>query len=125
MNWGNIISMKKKINNSSKSNSLYEGLKLMRRCPLCKKDYDLNSVCILRELSDTHLVHITCQECLGAVLVVVIVSALGMSSVGVVTDLGAEDARKIQNKDAFSEDDVLGFYNFLESSHNFEKILMM
>jgi hypothetical protein len=106
--------MKKRPKKSTNSRALQEGLKLMRSCPLCKHEFGEESVRVLEQREESHLVHVTCPKCLSAVLAVILVSPLGMSSVGVFTDLDAADVMKIRHKRIFSEDDVLDFYKFVE-----------
>lgn len=106
----------------AESSGLQEGLKMLRRCPLCKQDFGEEAVRIVEQREATHLVHITCPHCQNAVLAVILVSALGMSSVGVLTDLGAAEVSQMRRKSPINEDDLLGFFKFLESGRAGEQV---
>ena len=100
---------------SSFPQSLLEGLKLMRECPLCSHAYDASYVDVLDEYNGTHYIHITCAQCHHALLALVAVSSHGMSSVGMLTDLTAADAVRFAAQDALLSDDVLEFHSLLFS----------
>lgn len=57
----------------------------------------------------------TCPHCSQAMLAVVMYTRLGMSSIGILTDLTAPDVGKFQNKEPISENDILTFHNILET----------
>ena len=115
--------MDNKKDKSSENSPLQEGLKLLRRCPLCKHEFGKEAVSFLEQSKQSHLVHITCPRCQNAVLAVVLISPLGMSSVGVLTDLGAGEVIRLRGRGRISEEDILNFYRVLRKTNNFEKIL--
>lgn len=51
--------------------------------------------------------HLTCKQCNHAVLAVILESSHGVSSVGLVTDLEAQDAVRVHDADPISADDVV------------------
>ena len=93
---------------------MQEGLALLRTCPMCRHQFDDTAVRVIEERSAMRLMHMSCGECQTAILAMVMASDLGMSTVGVLTDLSANDAERILGTDVFSEDDVLAFYSFIE-----------
>ena len=97
------------------SKSIQEGLRLMNQCPLCKQQHTPEAANILLEKNGTHLVHITCPHCQNAVLAVIVVTPMGLSSVGMVTDLQAVDVLRLRHNDAISEDELLDFYTLLKN----------
>lgn len=101
----------------SANNSIPEGLRVVRECPLCKKDYDLNDTSVIKEKKGAHLVHATCPHCKSAVLSVVTVTQLGMGAVGVMTDLDVEDVERLHSKESISEDELLNFHTFIRKKH--------
>lgn len=107
--------MEKKSRKSIDSHSMQEGLKLMRNCPICKQEFSEGDIKIVEKQGDSSLVHVTCAKCLNAVLAVILISPFGMSSVGVITDLDEQDVMRMNNKASISEEDVLNFYQFVES----------
>ncbi|PIZ94655.1 MAG: hypothetical protein COX81_02945 [Candidatus Magasanikbacteria bacterium CG_4_10_14_0_2_um_filter_37_12] len=101
--------------NKKHHNQLLEGLKLMRECPMCKNEYKIERFSVLDEYHGAHLVHIVCPKCANSILALVTISQFGMSSVGMATDLSAEDAKKIFQLDAITDDDVLDFHTMLKN----------
>ncbi|HAZ28986.1 MAG TPA: hypothetical protein DCY48_04415 [Candidatus Magasanikbacteria bacterium] len=99
---------------SSLLRRLQEKLLFMRHCPLCKKEYEREArVHVLYEERPIELVHITCSQCRNAVLAILAVSELGVSSVGLYTDLTAEDVVRFYSAESLAEDDVLSFHTVL------------
>lgn len=110
--------------NNQPASSFDNGMKLIRECPLCSEHYDTEKVEIIQEHIGAHLVHLTCQRCSSAMLALVMVSSLGMGTVGVVTDLTSEDVIRLQEIEPVTSDDVLTFYEFLAEASHFESALM-
>lgn len=78
---------------------------------------------ILDEKEDGHLLHIRCKKCWNSILALVLVSNVGVSSVGLVTDLGFEDVQKFRAHSAeVTVDDVLEIHELLESKSQGEFI---
>lgn len=100
-----------------------DGLKLMHQCPLCRQDYAKDGIALLEEKEGVSLVHLECAGCMSSVLAIVMVSQLGMSSVGVITDLSAEDARRFREREIFTQDDVLDFYGCMQKKGVLEQAL--
>jgi len=98
---------------NNKQNSLFDKIKLMKTCPLCKAEYTKEALEIVEERTGTHLVHLTCSECQNAMLALIVVSKLGMSSVGMLTDLNATDAQRLHHKQAITEEQILDFHEYL------------
>lgn len=107
----------------STNNSIFERLKLIKECPLCAFSYQKGKVVILEEYSESHLVHITCQKCKGSILHMVVITPLGASTMGIITDLSAVEVARLRKQPAVSEDDLLEFHKFIQKKHNFEKII--
>lgn len=99
---------------SNSNNPIQESLKLLNQCPLCKGDYKTDESNILEKNDSAHLVHITCPHCNNAVVILVTISQVGMSSVGMVTDLTAGDVVRLRQESSVSGDEVLGFYQLLK-----------
>ena len=71
---------------------------------------------ILDEKEDGHLLHIRCKKCWNSILALVLVSNVGVSSVGLVTDLIFEDVQKFRlNTSDVTVDDVLEIHELLET----------
>lgn len=92
-------------------------LKLMKECPLCGREYSETALKIIDESDETRLVHMTCSHCSHAMLAMVLTTRLGLSSIGILTDLTAADVGNFQKKFPLTEDDILNFHNYLENNH--------
>lgn len=101
---------------------IQEGLRLMSQCPLCRKQHATEDARILSKKNGAHLVHITCPHCANAVLAVVVVTQLGLSSVGMVTDLGTEDVMRLKQNGPVTEDELLAFHGILKEKNLFKII---
>ncbi len=99
---------------TDKQNALFDQLKLMKNCPMCKNEYTREAVELVEEGVGSHLVHVTCGICHNALLALIVVSRLGMSSIGMLTDLDAPDAKRLYRKTALGEESVLGFHDYLK-----------
>ena len=100
-------------NNMPLDDFVHEGLKLMRQCPLCKKEYKKEEIKIIENRDKINLIYIRCEACENSVLALVIISAMGVSSVGMMTDLSSGDVKKFSGKQPFTEDDLLNFHKIL------------
>lgn len=91
-----------------------EGLKLISYCPLCNTQYNPLTAKILEEREDAHLVHIECRHCNSSIVALILTGGIGISSVGLVTDLTSEDVLRFKNAEDISSDDVLILHQLLE-----------
>jgi len=105
---------------SLQPNPLQEGLKLMNQCPLCKKQYAPDDSSVLKTKQGTHLIHITCPYCRNAVLAMVVVTKVGLSSIGMVTDLNAADVLRLNNLPSLDEEELLHFHSFIKENNLFK-----
>lgn len=108
---------------STKEQSLFDRLKLTRECPLCAHAYTSDDVRVLESGDNGHLVHMTCRNCQGAILAMVVASRLGMSTVGIVTDLDPVDVLRLRVVAPVSQDDVLNFHTSLEATRDWQQLL--
>ncbi len=106
------------------SESIFDKLRLMQECPLCGHGYEEDKVNLLEERADSHLVHITCGRCQNAILAMIVLSPIGISSVGMVTDLTARDVVRLRSKLPISEDDLLGFHELLHRPYQLENLFV-
>lgn len=91
---------------------------------MCSYGYKEEHVTVLDEHDSGHLVHITCSQCHNSILAMVLLSAMGMSSIGIITDLSAKDASRVEKKPPISEDFLLGFHQMLKQSNKLEGIIL-
>lgn len=84
-----------------------EGIKLISYCPVCQHRENKMEAKVLEETEAAHLIHLRCHKCQAAVLALIMISAGGLNSVGMITDLSANDALKFKDLDSVSIEDVL------------------
>ena len=86
---------------------------MLAHCPLCQTAYGQNAVHLVGEPSllpgrgQGRMFHMTCGSCHHAVLAMVLESSHGISSIGLVTDLEAQDAVRVHDAKPISADDVV------------------
>ncbi|MFH1236538.1 MAG: hypothetical protein V1685_06435 [Parcubacteria group bacterium] len=90
------------------------GLKLITYCPLCRTHYSIRDAKILEEREDSHLMHIVCRRCSSSILVLMLIGELGVSSVGMVTDLTSDDVLRFKGVLPVTDDDVLCLHEYLQ-----------
>jgi len=95
-------------------NLLNEGMKLLAGCPVCHKQYNKTSIKIVDEAEDAHLLHACCNKCNSSVLTLIFATGLGITSMGMLTDLNSSDVSKFQHEKVITEDDVLDIYQSLK-----------
>ena len=100
-----------------------ESLKLLSSCPICKAQYNPVRANVIEEREDSHLIHIQCERCSSAVVATVVTSGSGgATSVGLVTDLTADDVLTFKDAEPVSADDVLEAHEALEEGTFLEEV---
>lgn len=84
-------------------------------CPLCGAEYLPEEARIVSEKEGAFLIHTNCKKCGSSVVATLIANQMGVSSVGLVTDLTYEDVVKFKDGAEVSTDDLLALYQALES----------
>ena len=97
-----------------------DNLTLITHCPFCNLRYNHLKARISEEGENTQLIYIQCQHCQSAILVLIVAGSLGITSIGLVTDLSSEDVLKFKAAKPINCDDVIKIYQFL----NEEKVLI-
>lgn len=90
-----------------------EGLRLISYCPLCHANFNPFKIKVLEERGDSHLLHTECQCCHSSVVILVLASELGVSSVGLVTDLMSDEIIKFKDSHEVNSDDVIELHRLL------------
>ncbi len=109
---------------SSDNTAIEEGMRLMRHCPRCQQEYLFDNIDLIEADTGAHLVHITCSTCTSQMLAIIMMTGFGMSSVGMITDLHAQDVRRLQQAPALSADDILALYETLHTKYGVESSLV-
>ncbi|MFH1867314.1 MAG: hypothetical protein ABIJ81_04520 [Patescibacteria group bacterium] len=90
-----------------------DGLKLISYCPLCEKSYNPLRARILDERDGAHLVHIQCAECGSSIVALIMASSMGITSVGLITDLTGDDVMKFKDESRLTADEVISMHQML------------
>ena len=93
------------------------------KCPLCKKEYGNFNITILDQKKGKATLHLTCDYCQTASLVFVIANQNGILSLGMVTDVTKEEAKRAMNREAVSVDEVVEIYQYLKKAEKVEELI--
>jgi hypothetical protein len=86
------------------------------RCPFCSAEYDLEGAKIIGEEEDSTMIYVTCSECESSIVAIVAMSGLGIISLGLVTDMTAEDTKRFSGAQRVSSDELLSIYELLKKN---------
>lgn len=89
--------------------------KLIAECPLCHAPYGQEAVRLLREQSGTRLFHCLCQSCGRSMLALMLESSGWLSTVGLVTDMAASDAIRLEDARPISTDECIIMHRTIET----------
>jgi len=84
-----------------------EEVKLVIYCPFCESDLNPVKAKLIDNKEDLYLVHIQCKKCQGNILAVLMKTAAGINSLGLITDLNSADAFRFKDKERLLADEVL------------------
>ncbi len=84
-----------------------ENLRLISYCPLCNTQYDPLTAKMLEQKDDAHLLHIECSKCGSSIVALIMMNGLGVSSIGLITDLTSDDVLRFKEEGPVNPDDVL------------------
>lgn len=90
---------------------------LVSRCPFCSAEYDLEGAKIIGEEDESTMIYVTCSECESSIVAIVAMSGLGIVSLGLVTDMTAEDTKRFSGAKSVSSDELLSIYELLEKNN--------
>ncbi len=93
------------------------------RCPFCSAEYDLDGAKVIGEQEDATVVYVTCSKCESSIVAMVAMTGLGIVSLGLVTDMTAEDTKKFFKNKEVSGDELLEMYEMLKEDKNVVKSL--
>lgn len=93
-----------------------ENMHFVCRCPFCGADYDLEGAKVISEEDDSTMIYVTCSDCESSIVAIVAMSGLGVVSLGLVTDMTAEDAKRFVGSRCVSSDELLSIYETLEKN---------
>ena len=94
-------------------NLFNDNTSLMTHCPVCNLRYDPLEARVVRENGASHLVHVSCRFCRSAIIAIIVANTAGINSIGLVTDMTADDVGRFGGNQPLTSDDVLEAYQFL------------
>lgn len=100
------------------SSSSLENLRLISYCPLCSTHYNPGEAEVLEERNGAHLIHVSCRKCESSIVAVIMTGGIGVSSVGLITDLTGKDVVRFKNAKPISSDDVIEAYELTKQYPN-------
>jgi len=89
---------------------------LLERCPLCHEKYGTGSIQLLGGEGKTQTFHCACSACGHAMLSVVFEGSGWLSSIGLVTDLQADEAQKLFKTPTITSDECIGIHTSIEQN---------
>lgn len=93
-----------------------DNMQFVSKCPFCSAEYDLNGAQVIGEEEDSTVVYVTCSECESSIVAVVAMSGLGIVSLGLVTDMTAEDTKRFFAGQGISSDELLSIYELMHNN---------
>ena len=87
--------------------------KLVSACAVCDKKRTPIDVKVIGSREDASLVHATCRRCGSATLSLVVERGVAATTLGIATDLSAEDVGRLRNNAPVSVDDVIDLHTYL------------
>lgn len=93
---------------------------LITHCPVCSLRYNPLEAKVIEEANNAHLIYIKCRHCQAAILALIFANSLGISSVGIITDLNSDEIIKFKSAEPINCDDVIEIHQLL----NRQKVLI-
>jgi hypothetical protein len=99
------------------NNKFSDGIRIVSHCPICHANYDPGEARVLEENEGAELIYIKCKNCLSAIVALISVNHMGISSVGLITDLDSREVLNFKERKGISGDDVLEVYEALSAKN--------
>lgn len=101
----------------NKKSSLIDLLKsqfdIIKKCPICGKNFEKKDINILNVSFSKNIIHNTCTKCKHSLVFIIESTEVGMVMLGILSDLNLEDLKKFKNKKNFSEKELLDSYKII------------
>ena len=95
--------------------SWQEALKLINKCPICAAAYNPDRAKLFAQNEKANLVHISCEACSGNFIAMILAMPGGISTIGMVSDLSFEDAKRLHIKPAIGLDELIDGRKFINN----------
>ena len=90
-------------------------LQHFKKCPVCDQKYQNIRMLLVYKNRDRTGFHVSCSSCRASVLIFIQPGRMGVVSVGMITDLTAQEARLKMDRPVISPDMVLDVYKDIQS----------
>ncbi|MFA5777087.1 MAG: hypothetical protein WC906_01455 [Parcubacteria group bacterium] len=87
----------------------------LAKCPICEKKYGQTKVLVLEEEMNRTTLHVTCESCKISSIVFISSGKMGIVSLGMLTDLTREEAKKLFKSEEVSADNVIEVHEYLKN----------
>ena len=85
---------------------------LVSYCPSCHASFTPRQAAVIDQTGSVHLLHMRCNHCLSSLVVLLLATEMGVSSVGVITDLTESDVERFSAAQPVSTDDCLAVHAY-------------
>jgi hypothetical protein len=100
---------------NKKADSWRKNLKFISHCPVCGRDYKLESCKLLTNEAEAGFIHFTCDYCRSNFMAKIIIMPKGISTVGMVTDLNFKDVQRLRQMPSIIVDEIIEAHKFIHS----------
>lgn len=86
---------------------------LISYCPLCDTSFSPKQAAVIGQGGDVQLLHTICSRCGSSIVLLLLTSEAGISSVGLITDLTEGEVGHFACSAAVSTDDIIELHEYL------------
>ncbi len=97
--------------------SWQEILRVISRCPVCGSVYNTQKAKLFAQQEEANMVHFSCESCKGNFIAMVMAFGHGLSTIGLVSDLDFEDARKKFSLPPITVDEIISYHQQINSNN--------
>ena len=91
-------------------------LKYISQCPSCGAKYTPEQARLLTKQGTANMVHITCTDCRGYFVAMIVQMGSGLSSVGTITDLSFEDMARLRAATPITLDETIDAHQYINKN---------
>ncbi len=102
--------------------SWQEALKFINKCPVCGVAYVPEKARLFAQNEKANLVHISCESCRGNFIAMVLVMQGGISTIGMVSDLNFEDAKRLHVLQPLDIDELIEGRKYINNDLIIKKV---
>lgn len=92
----------------------FPDLKIIDKCPICKKKLSAEQMKIIEEKDEGMLIYVSCGSCHSNLIFSVVKAPMGLIGQGVVTDLSENEVIKFKDVQPISQNEILEVHEKLE-----------